>query len=311
MVDPARAEWPDAAISSSEAHDRVRPGWPPPGEEPPGPTQPVPPGRGGAQKIPRPYNARPGGPAPWAALPADRRRPTVADVRRALARLGPARPSAREVVGPPGSEGAARSSAVLVPLYDAPAADMPPAGAAPDAMRAGEAPLGDSDGSDGAAVLAHVVLTRRTWRVRTHQGEVSFPGGRLEAGESPVDGARREAREEIGLDPASVEIIGELDHLATVSSGSFIVPYVGVLPGRPDTVPSPLEVDAVLHVPLAELLDPAIFREESWTFPGGHVQPITFFELVGDTVWGATASLLRQLLGIVTGTLGRGDLDHP
>ncbi|HKE75864.1 MAG TPA: CoA pyrophosphatase, partial [Acidimicrobiales bacterium] len=157
----------------------------------------------------------------------------------------------------------------------------------------------------------HVVLTRRTWGLRTHQGEVSFPGGRIEPGESPVDGARREAQEEIDLDPTTVEIVGELDHLATVSSGSFIVPYVGVLPDRPDTRPNPAEVEAVLHVPLAELADPAIFREERWTFPGDRVQPITFFELIGDTVWGATASLLRQLIGIATGTLGRGDLDHP
>ncbi len=124
-----------------------------------------------------------------------------------------------------------------------------------------------------------------------------------------MPGAR--PQEEIALDPSLVEIIGELDHLATVSSGAEIVPFVGALPGRPDTRPNPAEVEAVLHVPLAELLDPAIFREEIWTFPGGYDQPITFFELVGDTVWGATAALLRQLLGIVTGTLGRGDLDHP
>ena len=54
---------------------------------------------------------------------------------------------------------------------------------------------------------------------------------------------------------------------------------------------------------------PGVFREESWSF-GGTRRPIVFFELVGDTVWGATAAMLRQLLGIVTGTLGRGDLDH-
>ena len=299
MPDGARAEWPDAAVSSREALERGLPGWPRPGEEPPGPTLPIPPGRGGDQKIPRPFNARPGGPAPWADLPPERCRPSVADVRAALAPLGPAQRSARELIDGPPRTG--RPSAVLAPLYD-------------DDVASGSGD-GDGDGDGGGdghgARLAHVVLTRRTWGMRTHQGEVSFPGGRVEPGESPVDGACREAQEEIGLDPASIEIIGELDHLATESSGSFIVPYVGVLPGRPRTVPSPAEVEAVLHVPLAELLDPAIFREEIWTFPGGRVQPITFFELVGDTVWGATASLLRQLLGIVTGTLGRGDLDHP
>jgi 8-oxo-dGTP pyrophosphatase MutT (NUDIX family) len=162
------------------------------------------------------------------------------------------------------------------------------------------APLYEAGGA------AHVVLTRRTLLLRDHAGEVSFPGGRVESGEAPVDGALREAHEEISLDPTGIEIIGELDHLATVSSDSFIVPYVGALRDRPDTLPNPHEVDAVLHVPLAELADPAIFREEIWTFPDGEDRSIYFFELVGDTVWGATAVMLRQLLGIVTGTLGRG-----
>lgn len=128
----------------------------------------------------------------------------------------------------------------------------------------------------------------------------------MEPGEAPVDAATRETREEIGLDPSVVEVIGELDHLPTVSSRSVIVPYVGVLPARPETRPNPDEVDAVLHVPLAELADPAVYREEIWTFPDGGDRSIYFFELNGDTVWGATASMLRQLVGIVTGTLGRG-----
>jgi 8-oxo-dGTP pyrophosphatase MutT (NUDIX family) len=279
-ADDPSTEWPVAAMSTREAIVTGAPGWPRPGEQPAPPTRPVPAGRGGDQRIPRPFNARPGGPPPWADLPADRRRPTVADVRAALDALGPARPSQRELIDGPARAGG-RPSAVLAPLYD------------------------------DAVGRAHVVLTRRTWGLRTHQGEVSFPGGRIEPGESAVDGARREAEEEIGLDPAAVEIVGELDHLATVASGSVIIPFVGVLPGRPTTRPNPHEVEAVLHVPLAELLDPAVFREERWTFPGGREQPITFFELEGDTVWGATAALLRLLLGIATGTLGRGDLDHP
>lgn len=192
-----------------------------------------------------------------------------------LDEIGPPVRSARELTLP-----GARPSAVLAPLYD----------------------------EDGAA---RVILTRRTWGLRTHQGEVSFPGGRVEPGEAPVDAAQREAHEEIDLDASTVQIIGELDHLSTVSSASFIVPYVGVVPGRPETQPNPDEVDAVLHVSLAELADPAIFREEIWTFPDGQDRSIFFFELVGDTVWGMTAALLRQLLGLVTGTLGRGDLAHP
>ncbi len=170
----------------------------------------------------------------------------------------------------------------------------------------------------GAAVLApiyehdgeaHVVLTRRSPALRVHSGEVSFPGGRRDEGEGLEETARREAHEEIGLDPWTVEIIGELDHLSTITSGSFIVPYVGALPGRPELVASPAEVEAVLHVRLAELLDPGVYREERWPL-FGTVRPIFFFELQGDTVWGATAAMLRQLLGLATGTVARGGLHH-
>ncbi len=168
------------------------------------------------------------------------------------------------------------------------------------------APLYDVDGD------LHVLLTRRTWDLRSHQGEVSFPGGRQDDGDPDLwTTALRESREEIALDTDRVERLGELDHLATVTSRSFIVPYVAALPdGRPATEPNPGEVSAVLHVPVAELLDPAIFREERWTFPWAEDRPIFFFELVGDTVWGATGAMLRQLLGFLTGTVGRGQLGH-
>lgn len=146
-----------------------------------------------------------------------------------------------------------------------------------------------------------VVLTRRAAHLRAHQGEVSFPGGGRDGDEDLVTTALREAEEEIGLDPATVEVVGELDHLATVTSGSFIVPYVGVLSARPTAlVANPDEVAHILHVPLAELLAEEVYREEVWTF-GEAERPIFFFELHGDTVWGATASMLRRLLALVLG----------
>jgi 8-oxo-dGTP pyrophosphatase MutT (NUDIX family) len=274
-----RGDWPGGLVSARKALELGLPGWPAPGEEPPPPPQPVPDGRGGEQRIPRPYTARLGSPPPWVDVAPTDRRPSLADVRRALATAGPALPAENEVRRAV-EGGTGRSAAVLAPLYD----------------------------HEGDAV---VVLTRRTWALSSHQGEVSFPGGRVDPGESSAAAALREAKEEVDLDPASVEVIGELDHLNTLTSGSHIVPFVGALTGRPVLRPNPGEVDAVLHVRLAELADPAIYREEIWPFPGGYERRLHFFELEGDTVWGMTAALLRQLLGMVTGTLGRGDLGHP
>ena len=228
--------------------------------------------RGGPQRIPRPAGVQLGGPAPWAGLADGGRGIDLDQVRRRLAEAGPAVRSPREGQ-------VTMASAVLAPLYE----------------------------SDGAT---HIILTRRSAALRVHSGEVSFPGGRQDPGETLADTARREAFEEVGLDPSSVELVGELDHLSTFTSNSFIVPYVAVLPGRPELHPNPGEVDAVLHVPLAELLDPGTFREEVWSFLGAE-RPMWFFELEGDTVWGATAAMLRQLLGLVTGTVARGAMGHP
>jgi 8-oxo-dGTP pyrophosphatase MutT (NUDIX family) len=261
-------------LSARLAAERGLAGWPRPGDAFPPPPTPIPAGRGGEQIIPRPLTARAGRPAPWAGLDAEVRRLRLDQVRQTFDGLGPARPSERELL--PAID---RAAAVLAPLYEV----------------------------DGEL---HVLLTRRTWGMRSHGGEVSFPGGRQDDGEDLVGTALREAQEEVALDPTSVEIVGELDHLATITSRSFIVPYIGALPGQPEVVPNPAEVDAVLHVPVAELLDPAIFREERWTFPDGNDRAIFFFELVGDTVWGATGAMLRQLLGFLTGTVARGQLEH-
>ena len=148
-----------------------------------------------------------------------------------------------------------------------------------------------------------VLLTRRSWELRSHRGEVSFPGGRQDPGEELLETAFREAREEIALRTDDIEILGELDRLQTVSSSSAIFAFVGLLPGPPeDLVPSPAEVDAILHVSVSELLLDEVFREELWEWADDDLaRPIWFFELFGDTIWGATASMLRSLLSIGLG----------
>jgi 8-oxo-dGTP pyrophosphatase MutT (NUDIX family) len=214
----------------------------------------------------------PGREAPWAAVPARRRHLSLAEVEAALQSAPPAQPSDREGTG-------ATASAVLVPLYEV----------------------------DGEVV---VVLTRRAQHMRSHRGEVAFPGGRQEPGEDLWATALREAEEEVALDPASVTRVGELDHLRTVTSHSFIVPFVGVLDGVPDLVASPAEVEHVLHVPLAELLADDVFREERWGVAPMD-RPIFFFDVVGDTIWGATAAMLRNLLCLLTGTYDPADRPLP
>lgn len=234
----------------------------PPRHPPERPRTPVP-DRGGPQKIPRPEIWTPGRPAPWAHLDPSSRLILPERVRSVYPR------ERAGLVSPVAAEGA-EQSAVLVPLYD----------------------LGGE---------LHVVLTRRSWNLRTHKGEVSFPGGRAEPGEDALTAALREANEEIDLDPGLVEPLGELDHLTTVTRRAYIVPVVGLVSRVPELKANDAEVDRVLHVPLSELTADGVFREERWG-EGPMSRPIYFFDLDGDTVWGATAAMLRQLLARLTDT---------
>ncbi len=153
-----------------------------------------------------------------------------------------------------------------------------------------------ADGHDGPEVL----LTRRSWELRNHKGEISFPGGRMDPGETPLDTALREANEEVGLDPALVTVHGELEHLNTVVSRSYIVPKVATVPFRPSLTPHQAEVERVFWLPLAELTRPDTYRSERWgSRPVDHV--LHFFELDDETVWGATARMLVDLLTRVAG----------
>jgi 8-oxo-dGTP pyrophosphatase MutT (NUDIX family) len=217
---------------------------------------------GGNQVIPRPTAWRPGPAALWESSRASLPPIDVATIAAVLRARGPGK-------APPMELEDARHSAVLVPLYDGP---------------------------DGAEVL----LTRRSQALRNHRGEVSFPGGRMDPGETPLQTALREAHEEVALDPSLPHVLGELDHLSTVASRSRIVPIVASLPGRPVVHPSSSEVARVLFVPLVDLLTPGTYREELWGSPPLD-RSITFFELDDETIWGATARMLAQLLGLALG----------
>jgi mutator protein MutT len=151
-----------------------------------------------------------------------------------------------------------------------------------------------ADGEHGAEVL----VTRRAMHLRDHRGEISFPGGRLEPGETPVQAALREAHEEVGLDPSLVELFGELGHLNTWVSRSYIVPVLGRLDRWPDLHPATGEVDRILHVPLVELVRDDTYHAEIWGV-AADAHELHFFELDDETIWGATGRMLYELLTVV------------
>jgi len=148
-----------------------------------------------------------------------------------------------------------------------------------------------ADGPAGAEVL----LTRRSMQMRNHRGEISFPGGRLDPGETPLETALREAHEEVGLDPTAPVVLGELAHLNTIVSKSYIVPIVSVLDHRPELEPLTFEADRVFWTPIAELTRPGTYHMERWGSPPLD-RPLHFFDLDDETVWGATAHMLVDLL---------------
>lgn len=149
-----------------------------------------------------------------------------------------------------------------------------------------------------AAGLA-VLFTERAAHLKDHAGQISFPGGRIGAGESAIDAALRETREEIGLPPAEVEVLGLLDEFLT-GTGFLIRPVVGYVgQGAFVATPDPTEVAGVFEVPLDVILDPArvttTYRERLGT------RFLTYeLQHAGYRIWGATAAILVNFRDVIS-----------
>jgi 8-oxo-dGTP pyrophosphatase MutT (NUDIX family) len=145
----------------------------------------------------------------------------------------------------------------------------------------------------------HLLYTRRAPSLPHHQGQVAFPGGAIDPGDAdPAAAALREAREEIGLDPARVRVLGALDDIETVRTRFVITPVVGLVPHPYPWRPSPEEVDAIFTVPVRRLEAPATARRELWDF-GGTRLPVDLYAVDGHVIWGATQRITAHLLALL------------
>lgn len=147
-----------------------------------------------------------------------------------------------------------------------------------------------------------LLLTRRTGDLPHHQGQIAFPGGSMDEGENCRMTALREAEEEVGLSSSRVEVLGCQDDILT-PSGFVISPVLGLLSSADNLRPNPAEVSRIFQVPLSFFADEGNAVRQVFEFEG-RSRDVYFYSYDGETIWGATALMIRnflQALGMVEG----------
>lgn len=146
-----------------------------------------------------------------------------------------------------------------------------------------------------------VPLTVRGSALRHHTGQVSLPGGRVDAGESIEAAALREAFEEVALAPVAVEVVGRLSPLHIPVSRHLLHPVVGIATARPFLVPAPDEVDRVIEASLDDLRAVDAVAWDRRERAPGEWMDVPYFDVEDERVWGATAMVLAELLAVIDG----------
>lgn len=138
-----------------------------------------------------------------------------------------------------------------------------------------------------------LILTQRPSGMRSHPGQVAFPGGKIDPGEDAVAAALREAHEELNLDPAHVRVIGATDRYQT-GTGFDVTPVLGVIPPDLPLVPNPGEVDSWFEAPLRLMLEREHWAEHE-VFWNGAMRRYLEYHHEGFRIWGVTAAIIANL----------------
>jgi 8-oxo-dGTP pyrophosphatase MutT (NUDIX family) len=145
----------------------------------------------------------------------------------------------------------------------------------------------------------YILFTRRTDKVEHHKGQISFPGGRQDKKDKDLlTTALREAREEMGIEKKDVRILGELDDICTATTDFCVSPFVALIPYPYPFKVNSREIEEVIEVPLSVLLDESRFRQELHKRDGKPFL-VYFYQHKDHTIWGATATILKQLLDLL------------
>jgi 8-oxo-dGTP pyrophosphatase MutT (NUDIX family) len=139
-----------------------------------------------------------------------------------------------------------------------------------------------------------VLFTQRSHQVENHKGEISFPGGMIEPGETPLGAALRETREEVGIPEDKIHLLGELDEIPTIS-GFSIYPFVARIDWPVQLRPNPVEIETVFILPLGDFVEEGRLKTEHWK-RDGQDYPVYFYQFKECMVWGATAKITKNLI---------------
>lgn len=162
----------------------------------------------------------------------------------------------------------------------------------------------------GEGDRVNLALTLRTQTLGSHRGQISFPGGRVDASDpGPEAAAIRETNEELGIPADSIAVVARLDDAWSIQR-YLVSTYVGWLDGRPEFVPSPAEVERVIVADVERLMDPQLHRRKHMT-ERSHRFVIDFFDYDGDVIWGLTGGILATFFRLLRGEVPGPEADGP